>query len=351
MKTNACYLNIYLLLVAFVFGQLPAGLWADIIATTSEGLKVRLREDHSWSWVSENDSIRLLNRIEGPEQAVRVWNARLEHENSEYDFDKEVHLYLDYENLTTKPITGIKVEVIIRNSFNEVVLERTLQEEVLLAPGKKQITQSYWIYDNIDLLGKSPYQKLWRLAENGTAKIETKIIAVAFIDGVIVDDITGVYEFEGIHPEKIPPDPNLPLISEESTAQDTLKIPTKHSLSLQRFGDILPTTAHDNITSSDERPFDFVPWDDPPVPIGRIDPEYPDFARRARIQGTVVLEVDVFKDGTIGNIEVKRSVQPGPGGVDEAAINAVRKVRFQPGKSLGKPVDTKVIIPLEFKFN
>jgi len=44
-------------------------------------------------------------------------------------------------------------------------------------------------------------------------------------------------------------------------------------------------------------------------------------------------------------------VQPGPGGLDEAAIEAVRKVRFQPGKSSGNPVDTTVIVPIEFKLN
>jgi protein TonB len=56
--------------------------------------------------------------------------------------------------------------------------------------------------------------------------------------------------------------------------------------------------------------------------------------------------VEVLKDGSIRNIHVKRSV---PGGLDEAAIEAVRKVRFQPGKSSGQPVDVLLIIPVEFK--
>ena len=69
------------------------------------------------------------------------------------------------------------------------------------------------------------------------------------------------------------------------------------------------------------------------------------------MQGIVTLEVDVYKDGTVGNIKVVRSVQPGPGGLDEAAINAVKRVRFQPGKSSGNAVDTRVTIPVEFKLN
>lgn len=93
----------------------------------------------------------------------------------------------------------------------------------------------------------------------------------------------------------------------------------------------------------------FVPYDDPPVIIGKLSVNYPDSAKRARIQGTVLLEVEVYADGNVGNIKVMRSAQAGPGGLDEEAIDAVRRIRFQPGRSSGKPVDTTVIIPIEFR--
>lgn len=92
----------------------------------------------------------------------------------------------------------------------------------------------------------------------------------------------------------------------------------------------------------------FVPYDDPPVLIGTIRPEYPAAARRGGIQGTVILEVEILKDGNIREVRVKRSVQAGVGGLDEAAIAAVRRVRFQPGKASGRPVDCIVIIPVAF---
>ncbi|HNZ07515.1 MAG TPA: energy transducer TonB, partial [Candidatus Cloacimonadota bacterium] len=60
-----------------------------------------------------------------------------------------------------------------------------------------------------------------------------------------------------------------------------------------------------------------------------------------------VLNVEVFKDGSVGNITVQRSVT----GLDDAAIDAVKKIRFQPGKSSGQPVDTTVIIPVDFRLN
>ncbi len=104
-------------------------------------------------------------------------------------------------------------------------------------------------------------------------------------------------------------------------------------------------------SGASERPFEFVPYEDPPEPINPVAPDYPTFAIRTGIEGLVYLEVDVYKDGTIGNIKVLKSLMSGPNGLDEAAINAVRRWKFQPGKSGGKPVDTTVIIPIEFTLN
>lgn len=117
---------------------------------------------------------------------------------------------------------------------------------------------------------------------------------------------------------------------------------------ISKIGNIYSTNANTSSTVQDDKPVNFVAYDDPPVVIGTIAPEYPDFAKRAKQQGTVVLEVEVLKDGSVRNISVKRSV---PGGLDEAAIAAVRKVKFQPGRSSGQPVDCLVIIPVEFKIN
>lgn len=118
---------------------------------------------------------------------------------------------------------------------------------------------------------------------------------------------------------------------------------------MSQIGNIYSTNSSSMSQVQDDRPVNFVPYDDAPVVIGSIEPEYPEFARRAKQQGTVVLEVEVLKDGSIRNITVKRSVSSIPGGLDDAAIAAVRKVRFQPGRSSGQPVDCLVIIPIEFK--
>jgi len=114
---------------------------------------------------------------------------------------------------------------------------------------------------------------------------------------------------------------------------------------LSQIGNIYSTTAPTQ-QEEDNTPVNFVPYDDAPVVIGKIEPVYPEFAKRNKIQGTVILEAEVLKDGSVRDIRVRRGVG---GGLDEAAIEAVRKVKFQPGKSSGQPVDCLVIIPVEFR--
>jgi TonB family protein len=65
-----------------------------------------------------------------------------------------------------------------------------------------------------------------------------------------------------------------------------------------------------------------------PKILYKIEPEYSEAARQAKFQGTVVLKVDVMPDGTAQNISVQRSLGLG---LDEKAIEAVRKWRFRPG--------------------
>jgi hypothetical protein len=175
------------LLIAFAI-VLAVGLSAVISAATENGMRVELRDDNTWQWEAVADSLALIASPTRATDAVRVWKTELEHHPGEYSFQKEVRLYVHYHNLTTRPITGIKAYLTIKNSFNETVIKQSLQEEVLLAPGEKQESNTYWIFGDDSYLGKSPYQKLWRLADNGTAKIEVEVYGFAFLDGEIIED-------------------------------------------------------------------------------------------------------------------------------------------------------------------
>ncbi|MDD2596183.1 MAG: TonB family protein [Candidatus Cloacimonetes bacterium] len=153
-------------------------------------------------------------------------------------------------------------------------------------------------------------------------------------------------EREKIEPPETEVNIEIPLIISEELGTEEVDVEA-YQTALEKIGNINMTTAA-SLNQQNDAPVNFVAYDDAPVMIGSMNPVYPEFARRNKIQGTVVLEVEVLKDGSVRNINVRRSV---PGGLDEAAIEAVRKVRFQPGKSSGQPVDVLLIIPVEFKLN
>jgi TonB family protein len=80
--------------------------------------------------------------------------------------------------------------------------------------------------------------------------------------------------------------------------------------------------------------------------IAEVKPKYTNEAVLNRIQGTVVLEVVVTRDGRTSHIRVTRSLDPG--GLDQQAIAAVAEWRFEPGRLAGTPVDVAVTILLDF---
>jgi protein TonB len=84
----------------------------------------------------------------------------------------------------------------------------------------------------------------------------------------------------------------------------------------------------------------------PPRVVVQVSPKYTDDALLRRIQGTVEMELVVTKDGRPANIRIIRSLDPG--GLDELAIAAVERWRFEPGRLAGAPVNVLVTVMLDF---
>ena len=76
-------------------------------------------------------------------------------------------------------------------------------------------------------------------------------------------------------------------------------------------------------------------------------PQYTAEALRAKITGTVYLEMVVLPDGTVGDVRITRSLDP-VFGLDEEAIKAARQWRFAPGTRFGEPVAVLVNLALDF---
>lgn len=83
-----------------------------------------------------------------------------------------------------------------------------------------------------------------------------------------------------------------------------------------------------------------------PRAISTPNPNYTDEARRKNIQGTVTLAVIVDANGNVKKAEVSKSLDPG---LDEQAIEAVKRWTFHPAESNGKPVAVRIKVEVNFK--
>ena len=79
----------------------------------------------------------------------------------------------------------------------------------------------------------------------------------------------------------------------------------------------------------------------------RAFPRYPELARKAGVEGTVVLLIVIDREGRVGEIEVLRAPDP-RFGFDLAAIEAVKQWRYQPALLAGRPVAVQASVTIEF---
>jgi TonB family protein len=83
----------------------------------------------------------------------------------------------------------------------------------------------------------------------------------------------------------------------------------------------------------------------PPQPIHSPNPEYSKEARKAKIEGSVVLLAVVGVDGHPHNIQVIRYLGHG---LDELAIEKFRQWTFEPGTANGSPVPVAISVQINF---
>jgi TonB family protein len=109
-------------------------------------------------------------------------------------------------------------------------------------------------------------------------------------------------------------------------------------------------TAEDSSNSSaSSDPFKNIPQvgpgTTPPHAISAPDPDYPEAARRAKIQGTVIVRCVVGSDGRVHDARVETSLSKD---LDASALNAVRQWQFEPATKEGKPLTVWVKVEVSF---
>lgn len=85
-----------------------------------------------------------------------------------------------------------------------------------------------------------------------------------------------------------------------------------------------------------------------PVAIYQPQPRYTETARKARVQGTVLLKAVIDERGNVTDLEVLRGQ---PMGLDKSALDAVRTWRFKPATLHGQPVKVYFTLTVNFQLN
>jgi TonB family protein len=82
-----------------------------------------------------------------------------------------------------------------------------------------------------------------------------------------------------------------------------------------------------------------------PVVVRYIHPDYTDEARKARLQGDVTVSVVVDQNGNPQDIKVVTGLGMG---LDEKAVETIRKATFRPGMKAGRPVPVRMSVNIHF---
>jgi protein TonB len=89
---------------------------------------------------------------------------------------------------------------------------------------------------------------------------------------------------------------------------------------------------------------DYVYYEELPEAVNQVRPLYPDIARDASVEGTVMVQALVGKDGRVKDARVVKSVPM----LDAAAVAAVKQWIFKPALNNNKPVAVWVAVPVKF---
>jgi TonB family protein len=78
-----------------------------------------------------------------------------------------------------------------------------------------------------------------------------------------------------------------------------------------------------------------------------VKPDYTNEAKAQRIEGTVLLDVVVLTDGSVGDVKVTRSLDS-VNGLDASAVKAMKQWQFAPGTKDGKAVAVRIAVEMNF---
>ncbi len=168
---------------------------------------------------------------------------------------------------------------------------------------------------------------------------EKMVIEQTFEEVIETIDIPQTEQFEA------PPPPSRPSIPVESESEDYAEDITIEETELESFEWIEPPPPPDDSPS-----IPFIPYDEGPVPIGGYEGiqrrvVYPRIAREAGIEGQVIVYAFIDTDGIVQETMVLKSIPM----LDDAAVDAIERTRFNPAKQRDRVVAVWLSIPIDFR--
>jgi protein TonB len=174
--------------------------------------------------------------------------------------------------------------------------------------------------------------------------------------GTLIEGPQELFTVEDIQQTKQedrPPPPPKPPIPIEAPADDVLEDIEIGDTEIDFDATIEapPPPPKEDKKIVEEEPVYFVAVEEMPEPVGGIQAiqskiVYPEIAKRAGVEGRVYVLAFVDENGTVTDAKIIKGIGAG---CDEAALDAVKKTKFKPGKQRGKPVKVQVSIPVVFR--
>lgn len=154
----------------------------------------------------------------------------------------------------------------------------------------------------------------------------------------ITVEVVDIPPTEQIQRPPPPARPSIPVESDDDELLDDVTIEETEVVFEAR--DDAPPPPPD----TDDEVYEFFAVSEKPELKNKAVPRYPDLARKAQIEGKVVVTVTIDKKGIVENAVIFKSVPM----LDEAAMAAAMQCTFKPAKQRDKFVKVKMNIPFDF---
>jgi len=158
------------------------------------------------------------------------------------------------------------------------------------------------------------------------------------VDQLIIENID-IPQTQQIDNTPPPARPSIPVPSDDEDIADDL---TLDELDFDDFSNMdapPPPPSGPKVT--------FIPYDEAPEAMTPIRPVYPEIAQEAGIEGVIIVQAFIDEKGRVKETQILKGV-PNTG-LDEAAMDAIRKTRFRPAKQRERAVGVWISIPVNFR--